>query len=506
PTAFQEDAIAHYFRSVAPLGVTAIYKLGALAGIEPLLLAKLLPLPLALITTIFIFYTTRAIAPVPLAAWISTLILNQHLWLNDDLVSATPRAFVYPLFSAFLYFCVRRSLIPMLLAIALLGFFFPQMMLVAVAVLGVQLVQVKQHSIHLTRERRRWVFALSGCVVAAVVVIPFVLNVSDYGAAVTAEQMRMQPEYGPGGRNAYFEVSPLSFMLHGSSGLRIPVFPSIIWAGFALPFLKRGRSPILKAMTPNVRILADLTLASLSLFLLAHLLLLRLHFPSRYMYHSWRFILSIAAGIVLAALIERVRMRWTRQKGTLLRTGLSGLAAFIFIGVPLIPALMIAFQGWVVGDIPEVYTYLAQTPADTVVASLAPEANNVPAFTSRSTWTGREFSLPHHPQYYAMIRDRTARLLHAQYSPRLSESVSLANDEGIDFFLIERTAFDSTYLDHDWLFYSGLQAQVKEIIAEMQRGTVPAIARHLSTCGVVSTESYVLVSASCLEDLYQIRS
>ena len=79
PAVFQDDAIAHYFRSVAPLGFTTVYKLGALAGIEPLLLAKMLPLPLALMTTIFIFYTTLAIAPVPLAAWLSTLILNQHL-------------------------------------------------------------------------------------------------------------------------------------------------------------------------------------------------------------------------------------------------------------------------------------------------------------------------------------------------------------------------------------------------------------------------------------------
>ena len=76
-----------------------------------------------------------------------------------------------------------------------------------------------------------------------------------------------------------------------------------------------------------------------------------------------------------------------------------------------------AFQEWEVGDIPAIYTYLAAQPADTLVASLSPAANNIPAFSQRSTWVGREFALPHHPQYYSVMRDRAAELLQAQYSP-----------------------------------------------------------------------------------------
>ncbi|MEL6224807.1 MAG: hypothetical protein AAFR31_19420 [Cyanobacteria bacterium J06627_8] len=502
PTAFQGDAIAQYFRSVAPLGFTTVYKLGALAGIKPLLLAKLLPLPLALITTVFIFYTTLAIAPVPLAAWIATLILNQHLWLNDDLVSATPRAFVYPLFSAFLYFCVRRSLIPMLVAIALLGLFFPQMMLVAIAVVMVQLVQVNWRSIRFSG-RQRWVFAVLSLVVAAVIIIPFVMNVSDYGPAVTAEQMQVQPEYGLGGRNEYFGVSPLSFALHGASGLRIPVFPSIIWVGLALPFLMRWKSSTIEAIKPSARILIDLTVASLCLFTLAHILLLRLHFPSRYMYHSWRFILSISAGIVIAAILERARIYWLPKTRDRTISIISGLILLVLIGVPMIPPLIITFQGWVIGGTPDIYAYLSDAPSHTLVASLAPEGNNIPAFTGQSAWTGREFSLPHHPNYYAIVHNRTARLLDAHYSPQLFDSVELAQVEGIDFFLIERSAFEPMYLYQDWLLYSQLQPRVREIMANMENGQQPAIANYLSTCGVASSDNAVLVSAACLSSVSQ---
>jgi len=500
---FQGDAIAHYFRSVAPLGFTSVYRLGAWMGLEPLLLAKLLPLPMALVTTGFIFYTTLAIAPNPLTAWLTTLILNQQLWLNDDLVSATPRAFVYPLFSAFLYFCVQRSLWPMLLAIALLGLFFPQMMLIAIILLLIQLSCWERGKLSLTGDRKRWQAAGLGVMVGAVIVLPFLLNVSEYGAAVTAVEMRSLPEYGLGGRNEYFGVPPLEFILHGSSGIRIPIFPSIIWAGFALPWLIHRKCPKLPVITAQIRILVDLMVASLGLYFLAHGLLLRLHFPSRYLYHSWRFVLSIAAGIVLTAVIDQWK-QWGRshsqvsQKKRRTFLGVSALAGTILIGVPMFPPLMVAFQGWITGELPVIYTYLAEQPPKTTVASLAQEANSIPAFSLRSTWVGREFALPHHPNYYAMIHDRTSLLLEAQYSSRMTELVSLTADQDIDFFLIERSAFEPNYLQKDWLFHSKLQDQVSKIINDLQQGKQAAIAQYLSSCEAVSTEHYVLVNASCL--------
>ena len=315
PTIFQQDEIDHYFHSLAPIGFKTVYWLGAQAGISPLLLAKLLPLPLALAATVFLFYKTLAIAPPPLAAWVAALIFNQHLWLNADLVSATPRAFVYPIFVTFLYYVVQRSHLPMLLTLALLGLFFPKMMLVGATLLLAQLVDWSPKGVRLTRDRQRWVFAISGMIVTAVVAMPFALNLSDAGPAITAAQMRTQLEYGLGGRNEYFGVNPVDFVLHGPSGLRIPVFPSIIWAGFALPFLMKWRSPVIRSITPRIRVLGDLLAASLGLFCLAHLLLLRLHFPSRYTYHSWRFVLSIAVDIVAAAVVEAELSRLRRRTG-----------------------------------------------------------------------------------------------------------------------------------------------------------------------------------------------
>ncbi len=93
PELFPNDIIADYFQSVAPKGYTYFYQLFSLIGIPPLLLNKFLPIILGLITTAYCFGVAIQILPVPLAGFLSTLFLNQNLWLKDDLISATPEHF-----------------------------------------------------------------------------------------------------------------------------------------------------------------------------------------------------------------------------------------------------------------------------------------------------------------------------------------------------------------------------------------------------------------------------
>src|ERR1044071_1781847 len=125
PELYPRDLSADYFQTVAPFGYTALYRIIELPGIDPLLLNKLLPLVLGLITTGFCFGLCLRILRVPAAAFISALLLNQSMWMQDDLVSATPRAFLYPLLLAFLYYLVKDSRVACLAVIALQGLFYP---------------------------------------------------------------------------------------------------------------------------------------------------------------------------------------------------------------------------------------------------------------------------------------------------------------------------------------------------------------------------------------------
>ncbi|WP_052128956.1 hypothetical protein [Neosynechococcus sphagnicola] len=120
PGLFPQDWIADYYQSIQPPGFLAFYQGMAHLGCNPLWVAKILPPILALVTTVYCYGVTVQILPVPVAGFIASLLLNQRLFMTDDLFSATSRAFLYPLFLACLYYLLRRSLGPMLVALALL--------------------------------------------------------------------------------------------------------------------------------------------------------------------------------------------------------------------------------------------------------------------------------------------------------------------------------------------------------------------------------------------------
>lgn len=98
PRLFPDDLVTDYFQSLSPLGYITFYRLLANIGVEPIFLSKLLPLILGLITTAYCFGISMQLLAIPAAAFLSTFLLNQNLWLASDLSSSTPRAFLYPFF------------------------------------------------------------------------------------------------------------------------------------------------------------------------------------------------------------------------------------------------------------------------------------------------------------------------------------------------------------------------------------------------------------------------
>jgi hypothetical protein len=107
PQLFPNDLIADYYKSVQPVGYKMFYQLFASVGIDPLVLSKLLPIVLGLVTTAYAFSLCMEILPVPAAGFIATLLFNYMLWSGATLVTATSRAFGWPLFLAILYYLVR---------------------------------------------------------------------------------------------------------------------------------------------------------------------------------------------------------------------------------------------------------------------------------------------------------------------------------------------------------------------------------------------------------------
>ncbi|NJL39242.1 MAG: hypothetical protein HC899_22695 [Leptolyngbyaceae cyanobacterium SM1_4_3] len=513
---FPGDLIADYFQSAVPVGYTSLYRLGALLGIDPMVFNKLLPIALSLITTGFMFGISMQILPIPVTGFLTTLLLNQNVWMKDDLASATPRAFLYPLFAAFLYFLLRRplagissrSLFPMLGAIALQGLFYPQCVLISAGILCFQPLQWSQGKPGFSKERSEYLFGLAGLAVTVLVLLPFALQSSEFGPTITLAEARELADFGENGRSRFFINDPFEFWLVAERSGIFPALwvPRLMLSGLLLPIIWRfpDRFPLLRQVTGQVKLLPQIIGASVGLFAIAHLLLFKLQLPSRYTQHSFRFVMAVAAAIAITAILDAL-FRWANRQGDRVaykKPLAMGLTALLSGSLIFYPSLVEEFPdpNYKEGDVPALYEFFQQQPKDTLIASLSMEVNNIPSFAQRSILVGREYAIPYQLGYYNLFRKRVVDLIRAQYSPNLSAVQEFIQQYGIDFWVLDHDALTADYVAGErWVRQH--EEVVAEVVATMQQDNVPALARGVEPCSVLEVGGLVVLQADCLAKL-----
>ncbi|MGB3514141.1 MAG: hypothetical protein WBA93_34025 [Microcoleaceae cyanobacterium] len=516
PDLFPNDVIADYFQSVAPAGYTILYKTAASLGINPFIFAKIIPFILGLICTYYIFRICLEILPVPMAGFIAALVMNQAIWMKDDVASATPRAFVYPFFMAFLYYLLRGSLVRMGIAIALVGLFYPQYVFVASGMLILRLIIWKNGRFQLSSEKGIFLFCGVGLGTAFFVLLPYALTSSEFGPAITrAEAMKLR-EFYPHGRSTFFHVHPKDFWL---TGKRSGMFPKSLFtpatqcAGLLLPFLLTFRStfPLIKKFTSGVWLLVHLLISSVTMFFIAHAVLFRLHLPSRYTGLSFRIIIALATAIALTLIIDSL-FNWVEFKGRKKITAkpISVRGKFIKVGLTilftsLIMASLVLYPAFVngfplvkykTGKATDLYDFFKQQPQNILTASLSEEANLLPTFAQRSILLGREYAIPYQVGYYSQFRQRTLDLISAQYSSSLVDVKQFIQKYEVDFWMVHRGAFTPEYVEENsWLMqYEPAQTAV----TFLRLGYIPALATTVPTCTVFQNDSLLVLDANCI--------
>ena len=482
PELFPNDLIADYFQSVAPEGYTLLYRLAATVGINLLLFNKLLPLFLGLITSGYCFALCLQIFPVPAAAFLSTLLLNQNLWMKDDLASATPRAFAYPLMLAFLYYLSRQSWLSWV-AIALFGLFYPQGVFLCA---GLCLLQMRQpHRL-----------GAVGLGVAVAMLLPYALTASEYSPIITAAQARQLPEFLSEGRSAFFEEGWATFWLFGG---RSGIFPEVLLtpvtlvAGLFLPVLLQfpKRFPLGQKLQPAIWLLPQLMLVSVGMFLVAHAFLFKLHLPNRYTGYSFRIILALAAGVAITLMVGALpRFRQNvKQIKRLLALFLAGAIAVVTI---FYPSSLNNFPktNYRTGNYPGLYAFFRAQPKDIVIASLVEEADNLPAFAQRSVLVSREAAVPYHLGYYLPFRERVTDLIQAQYSADPATVNRVINRYQIDFWLLDRSSLQHS---DDWI----KQYLSSKAIKNLHNGD-PILASLIERCSTFQEGDLVVLAADCI--------
>ncbi|MGQ4647887.1 hypothetical protein [Lyngbya aestuarii] len=504
-TLFPNDLIADYFQSVAPPGYTALYQLMAVGGINPMLFNKFLPLVLLLITTGYFFGVCLEMFPVPAAGFIATLLLNQNLWISDDVSSGTPRAFLYPLLGAFFYYLLRRSWLPCLVIIFLQGLFYPPCILIAAAVLLLQPLRWENRRIKFSRQKKDYWFVAAGLGVSLLMLLPYALIDSQFSPTIELAQAKTMAEFLPGGRTSFFSDDPWKFWFNGERSGMFPktiLTPATLSVGLLLPILLQftAQLPLVKKVKSEAIFLVQLIVASFGLFFAAHAVLFTLYLPSRYTHHSLKIVIALAAAIAITILLDGL-FHWAKQhnqppKQQIVALGITGL-----VGIALImyPRFLEDFPdlNYKVGQAPALYKFFAQQPKNGLIASLTEEADNLPSFSGRSVLVSREHAIPYHTGYYQPFRQRAIDLIKAQYSPNIVEVKKFIEKYNINFLLLDRAAFTPEYVDnHRWL--RQFQPEAQEAQNGLKQGSIPALAGLMNTCSVFEQDHLVVLEAECI--------
>ncbi|KAF3887040.1 MULTISPECIES: hypothetical protein [Nostocales] len=509
---FPKDLIADYFESIAPHGYKAFYQILAVAGINPILVSKILPVLLGIMTTVYCFGICVEILPIPLTGFLGTLILNQSLWLGDDIISATSRAFLYPFFFALAYYLLKRSLLPCLVFLALLGLFYPGFVLISIGVLILPIFKFDNGLLRLSREPSDYWFCGLGIVVGFGSLLPYFLNASPFGSLISVKEARTLPEFLSSGRMSFFhDDNPWRFWLSASrAGLRISFNPSIVFLGVFLPLLLRlkSRFPLAQQVSKNIYLLIHLIITSLFLFFAAHILLFKLYLPSRFTVHSSKIVLALTTAIALTLILDAILT--TNRKRKLLAIFLILIISIFTVFYPnIFWKNKFPTKSYVIGQTTGLYQFLQQSPKDTIIASLVGEANNIPSFAQRPILVGNEYAIAYHVGYYRQFRQRLADLVRAHYSFDLADAQNLIKKYGVDFFLIDtrKTVFSPEYITNTkWLrqYLSPklpddmLAKLMRETLESLQKGTVPALSKVVQDCTAFNAGESILLDAGCV--------
>jgi hypothetical protein len=504
PDLLPNDLITDYFQSVTPFGYAALYRLIASVSIDPLYASKILPVLLLLLTTGYCFAVCMQILPVPAVGFMTTLLFNQNLVMRDDLVSATPRSFIYLLFLAFVYYLLRGNALPCLGTIALSGLFYPPLLFILSGILILRVWHWQEKLPRLSQNRRDYVFSVTGLGLALMMMLPYALSSTEYGFAVTGNVIRALPEFSETGRIPFFDDNPFQFWLLGQhSG----ILPNILEhplssIGFLLPILLRypERFPLVKQVTSNVRLLPKIALVSLGMFFTAHFTLYKLFAPARYTRYTLKFVIILAAGIAIAAILDAV-FRASKKSTEFPYRQFLAFGLTVLLGTTLVfyPLLLSRFpnSNYIRGEAPVVYEFFRKQPKDILIAGLSSETDNVPTFSQRAILVGWEYAVPYHIRYEHQIRQRATDLIRAQYTQNLAEVQNFIQTYGVDFFLLDRTAFTPEYVNtNPWFQQWRLMA--KDILAKLEQGNAPAILSTLKRCSVVETETLIVLQAECV--------
>ena len=465
PELFPDDLLTRFIVSTGfdPVGYRLVYRGGATL-MDPLPFSQLLTLLLLLLSLWLLDKLCRELMIDPRGRiFCGTLFLLFSLY---DASGGFPRTFAFPLLLAFLVLYQKGRFRAASGCALLPAFFYPPVILNLLALAGWDLTARWPRQ---WRKRRYWVDA--ACLALVVVVAGgFLFSVygggdESFGVKVGYEQAREMAEFHPGGRTVFFRDGLLEYLLVAPSGIgvyRLIGFAAILGI---LGWIRGFRS----MKFPPVAV--HLLWTSLVLFTAAHLVLFRLHHPSRYTLYTLPLALILLVGANAGPAFQKIgdffRNLPARPPRPLARLT---LAVFVIVGAVIYTHAQGQYFSrldMATAEPPEVeaVAFLETLPKDALVAGHPEVMNLVPVLARRKVLASHELSLPYYPGYYDRVRQRILDFFRAYYAHSMEEVDAFARRYGVDALVVRKSHFSPEFL-RGRIYYEPFGTFVKKRVKE----------------------------------------
>ncbi len=446
PALFVGDFLTGYARHYVPWGVKALYW-AASWGVPPLYFAKVLPGILFVFLAVCLFKIGAGLANRRLG-WMMVAVYWLMPFFLDNLAGGLARAFAAPLLALFWLGWQDKRPGVMGTALLLQALFIPYIFMVAAlaALLAWLLARFDRDSLPPFPASAAH-FVLLGLGAALVMAMNLQFSGDGYGPLVWAREMVHHPE----------------FYVHGR--YRILPEPSLLWElispwEFIPPFREWG--PVAgslicvallalvaagvhrldwRSLRQRLKPAWYIGLASLGLYFLARLFLLRFFVPDRYLMYTLNlfYCLFLALGLQAGLQVQR----WPRHLAVLALVAAAGLGAWRLEGVGLKDYS--AYRA--------LYDALASTPKDALIAGHPNVMDTIPTFARRRAFATYELAHPWSRGYWARLNPRLHDLFQAYYAADPQVVVDFCRKYGIAFLIVDDRHFSPAFLKGgDFLF------------------------------------------------------
>jgi hypothetical protein len=510
PGIFPDDPIADHFLAVTPWLYQSIFWLFAKLGIDPLLVQPLALIPaIAILWSAICFSFIYRLWPSAPGAAIATLAMS-YILIKQPATLGLPRGIAYSgVLLLLLLFLDRRAAAIGAAMLAVWGL-YPAAAIVAGAAMA--LLMLRPAFPYVTTERAAWLTLICASVFMLVGASLFLIGTQKAGPTMTAEEAHELPNFGPGGRTAYFAPTFSRFYIcNRRAGLLGPcpkdsIVPmkllivllavgGTIWTvrsrQAAHLFSRFGLPPPDRQLAA---VMGALALGGLLLFTMAHLFAFRLHLPARYGTLSLGLEYALVIALATAATILTVLKQaiFFNVLGRNTTAALVGILLLAYFGFSLELARRVSF---VRTDAPQIYAWLRTTPEDTMVAGFNHSVDSVPAFGRRSVFGSMQFMVPFKKANFELIAQRMTKLARALYAPTPHAFAHVIRDFKIDYLLVNRYATDELKDLDKW---ARNLPELEPTVKWLREGGRPFFWERVQSCERAGSATLILLEAACL--------